>query len=105
MSCLPVTLRMMLLPDRVEPQLRLVTQAIIGSKEQEFSKDAMENLRRKERNTSTTVSGEGSLALRPRLRPLLLREDAVARRLLNRLRDALRLQQLILISAPPDGLE
>ena len=40
----------------------------------------MENLRRKEHDTSATVSEERSLAVRTKLRPPLLREDVVARR-------------------------
>jgi hypothetical protein len=40
----------------------------------------MENLRRKERDTSATVSEEGTLVVRTKLRPPLLREDVVARR-------------------------
>jgi len=66
------------------------------------SEAVMENLRRKERDTSATVAEEGSLVLRTKLRPPLLREDVVARR---HLRDALRSHRLSLISAPPDRLE
>jgi hypothetical protein len=67
----------------------------------------MENLRRKERDTSATVSEEGaSVVLRTKLRPLLLREDVATRwRLLDWLRDALRSRRLVLISAPLDRLE
>lgn len=80
--------------------------AIIDSESQGTSEGVMENLRRRERDTSATVSDEGSLVIRTRLRPPLLREDVAARRcLLDRLRDALRSHRLILIPAAPDRLE
>ena len=84
------------------------TQAIIGFKrDRKFSEGVMENLRRKERDTSATVSEEGALVvLRTKLRPLLLHEDVVTRwRLLDWLRDALCSHRLVLISTPPDRLE
>jgi len=66
----------------------------------------MENVRRKERDTSATVSEEGTLVVRTKLCPPLLREDAVVRqRRLDWLRDALRSHRLSLISASPDRLE
>ena len=67
----------------------------------------MENLRRKERDTSATVSEEGALVvLRTKLRPLLLREGVVTRwRLLGWLSKALHAHRLVLISAPPERLE
>jgi hypothetical protein len=50
----------------------------------------MEHLRRKERDTSVTVSEESTLVVRAKLRPPVLREDVAARgRLLDWLRDAL----------------
>ena len=39
----------------------------------------MEHLRRKERDTSATDSEEGTLMVRTKLRPFLLREDLLAR--------------------------
>ncbi len=67
----------------------------------------MENLRRKERDTSATVSEEGALmVLRTKLRPLLLREAVVALwPLLDWLRDAFRSHWLVLIFAPSNRLE
>ena len=66
----------------------------------------MENARRKERDTSSTTSEAGTLAVLTKLRPPLLREDVVARRrLIDWLRDTLRSHRLILISAAPDRLE
>ncbi len=66
----------------------------------------MENLLRKEYDTSATISEEGSLAERTRLCPPLLREDVVVSRCLtDRLRDAINSHRLILIPTPPDLLE
>jgi hypothetical protein len=67
----------------------------------------MENLRRRERDTSATVSEEGALvALRTKLRPLLLREDVVARwRLLDWLSEALHSHRIVLIFTLSNRLE
>ncbi len=66
----------------------------------------MENLRRKERDTSATICEEGSLVRTTKLHPPFSREYVVAcGRRLYWLRDALRSHRLILIFAPPDRLE
>jgi hypothetical protein len=80
--------------------------AIIGSEGQGTSKGVMENLRRKERDTSSKTSEAGTLAVRIKPCLALLRGDVVARRrLIYRLRDVLHSHRLIPISAPPDRLE
>jgi hypothetical protein len=59
----------------------------------------MENLRRKEGDSRATVSEEGTLVVRAKLHPPLLREDVVARwRLLDWLKEALHPHRLVLIS-------
>ena len=66
----------------------------------------MENLRRKERDTSATICEEGSLVVRTKLYPPFLREYVVAcGRRPYWLRDAFRSHRLILIFAPLDRLE
>jgi hypothetical protein len=60
-------------------RMSLCRTAIIGSEGQGTSEGVMENLRRKERDASATVSEASSLAVRTKLRPPLLREDVVAR--------------------------
>ncbi len=66
----------------------------------------MENLRRKEHDTSATVSEGDSLIHTTKLHPPLLRKEVVARgHRLYSLRDALRSHRLILIFALPDRWE
>ena len=81
------------------------TQAIIGLKGRRSSEGVMENLRRKEHDTSTTVSEEGSLVGRTELHLPFLRGDVVTRRrLIDQLGDAFRSHRLTLVSAPQERL-
>ena len=73
----------------------------------------MENLRRKEHDTSATVSDEGSSVVRTKLSSPLLRKEIVGRwRLPDSLRDVLHSHRLKLIvgrsagrGAPPERLK
>ena len=66
----------------------------------------MENLRRKELDTSATISIEGGFAVRTTLHPPLVAEDVMClERLFAWLSDILYSHRHHLISAPPDRWE
>jgi hypothetical protein len=66
----------------------------------------MENLRRKEHDTSATICTVSGFTMRTKLhRPLLVEEVACLGRLLDQLKNIFDLHRLTLIAAPPDRWE
>jgi hypothetical protein len=81
-------------------------QLQLAPRDRKSAQGVMENLRRKESDTSATICEEGGLVRTTKLHLPLSRKYVVPRgRRLYWFRDALHSHRLVLIFAPPDRLE